>query len=94
MRPGLVSFALIVLTLQLVELIVPALIILLIGAIKNSLTVDLIPEGFVLTDTPVATYESMQNVATFPNVLCYDNNMFLRYVSYASSGVFWGKRSL
>lgn len=63
-----------------VELLVPALIILLIGSIKSSLTVLEIPEGVVATDTPVVTYESMQNVATFPNVLCYDNNMFLRYI--------------
>lgn len=65
--------------MQLVELVVPALIILLIGSIKSTLNVEEIAEGIVTTDTPVATFESMQDVATFPNVLCYDNNMFLRY---------------
>lgn len=65
---------------QVVELLVPALIILLIGTIKSSLTVEEIPEGLVTTDTPIVTYESMQNVSAYPNVLCYDNNMFLRYL--------------
>eukprot|EP00903_Cladosiphon_okamuranus_P008962 g8576.t1 len=71
----------------LVELLVPALIILLIGSIKSSLNVETIPEGLVVRDTPVPTYESMQDMATFPYVLCYDNNMFLRCGCHKSTDV-------
>ncbi|CAM9405596.1 unnamed protein product, partial [Scytosiphon promiscuus] len=65
--------------LQLViELFVPALIILLIGSIKSSIESEELPAGIPVADTPVVTYGSMQNLTTFPNVLCYDNNMFMR----------------
>lgn len=37
-----------------------------------------VPGVHPTVDTPLATYADMQNQTTFPNVLCYDNNMFLR----------------
>lgn len=57
----------------------PALIILMVGSIKNSITTSVMEEYIPTGDTPVATYEAMQNASSFPNVLCYDNNMFMRY---------------
>lgn len=29
-------------------------------------------------DTPVPTYETLQTYAVYPNVLCYDDNLFMR----------------
>lgn len=66
--------------LQAVELLVPAIIMLLIGSLKNGLTTEELDAATPITDTPVVTYEAMQSVDTFPNVLCYDNNMFMRYL--------------
>lgn len=51
---------------------------LLIGSIKTTIPSVITEEAVPATDTPVVTYEAMQNVSTFPNVLCYDNNMFMR----------------
>ncbi|CAN0021601.1 unnamed protein product [Pylaiella littoralis] len=61
-----------------VELLVPALIILLIGAIKTALNPTKLPGAVPSTDTPVPTYEALQSTGGSPNVLCYDNNMFRR----------------
>lgn len=63
---------------QAIELLVPAIIMLLIGSIKNAITVEVFDAGIPSTDSPVVTYDLMQNLTTFPNVLCYDNNMFMR----------------
>lgn len=65
--------------MQLVELLVPAIIIALIGAIKNSITVDTFGDVIPTLDTPVATWDVLVNRTVYPNVLCYDNNAFLRY---------------
>lgn len=51
---------------------------LLIGTIKSTISSVITEEAIPATDTPIPTYEVMQNVSTFPNVLCYDNNMFMR----------------
>lgn len=59
------------------ELLVPAVIMLLLGGI-NSLTTEELEAGTPTTDTPIVTYEAIQSMDTFPNVLCYDNNMFMR----------------
>lgn len=65
--------------LQALELLCPAVIMLLIGAIKNIITPVINEAVMPSSDTPVPTYGSLQNVTTtFPNVLCYDNNMFMR----------------
>ena len=78
--------------LQAVELLVPAIIMLLIGSIKNSLTTEKLGAATPTTDSPVITYEAMQSVNAFPNVVCYDNNMFMRYESVLpellSQGIF------
>lgn len=60
------------------ELLFPALITLLIGLIKSSLTVDVFGEVVPVTDTPVPTYGELESSLSYPNVLCYDNNMFHR----------------
>ncbi len=65
--------------LQVIELLVPALIILGIGSIKRGIKTETLDASSPITDTPVVTYEAMQNASTFPNVLCYDDNMFMRY---------------
>lgn len=65
---------------QALELLCPAVIMLLIGSIKTVIISEVTEERMPTTDTPVPTYESMQSVPTFPNVLCYDNNMFMRHV--------------
>ena len=62
------------------ELALPGVIMLLIGVIKNGITVDTFEEAIPTSDTPVMTYDAYQNTTTFPNVLCYDNNIFMRYV--------------
>lgn len=64
---------------QALELLCPAVIVLLIGSIKNAITTVVTEEGVPVSDTPVATYGAIQNSSTFPNVLCYDNNMLMRY---------------
>ena len=64
--------------LQALELLCPAVIMLLIGSIKNTITPEVTEAAIPSSDTPVPTYGSLQNIATFPNVLCYDNNMFMR----------------
>ena len=51
---------------------------LLIGALKGDLDLEVFDEVIPTSDTPVMTYDALQNTTTFPNVLCYDNNMFLR----------------
>lgn len=68
------------LTVQALELLCPAVIMLLIGTIKTAITSEVTEAGMPATDTPVPTYESMQGMPNFPNVLCYDNNMFMRHV--------------
>lgn len=77
--PAVLSLALLRTVQQLVELLVPAIVMALIGLIKEALTVNVFPEHVPLTDSPVVTYDIMQDTAVYPNVLCYDNNMFLRY---------------
>lgn len=51
---------------------------LLIGVIKNSLSPEELDAGTPATDTPVVTYEALQNTTISPNALCYDYNVFLR----------------
>ncbi|CAM9937825.1 unnamed protein product, partial [Ectocarpus fasciculatus] len=51
---------------------------LLIGVIKGSLNPEELDAGVPATDTPVVTYEALQNTTLSPNVLCYDNNVFHR----------------
>ena len=57
----------------------PAVIMLLIGSIKSTISSVITEEAVPDTDTPIVTYEVMQNATAFPNVLCYDNNMFIRW---------------
>ena len=64
--------------MQAIELLVPALIMLAIGGIKSGINPKELDASTPIADTPIVTYEAMQNVSTFPNVLCYDNNMFMR----------------
>lgn len=63
------------------ELFVPAVIVLLIGAIKSSLTVDVFSEEVPASDAPVPTFGELAGNISYPNVLCYDNNMFQRCVA-------------
>lgn len=72
------NYTLFVCCFQALELLCPAVIMLLIGTIKNTITPVINEAALPSSDTPVPTYGSLQNVATFPNVLCYDNNMFMR----------------
>lgn len=66
---------------QLVELIVPAVVIALVGGIKSAIDVDVFPQFIPTTDSPVTSYDVMEANAVYPNVLCYDYNMFLRYTT-------------
>lgn len=52
----------------------------LIGTIKGSIDVDVFLEEIPTSDTPLMTYDAYQNTTTFPNMLCYDNNIFMRYL--------------
>lgn len=76
--PAALSLSLLRTVQQLVELLVPAIVMALIGLIKEAITVDVFPAFVPVTDSPVVTYDIMQDTAVYPNVLCYDNNMFLR----------------
>lgn len=62
-----------------VELAVPAIIMLLLGAIiKAGADLDKFPAEVPTSDTPVFTYGDMQNIPTYPSALCFDDDMFLR----------------
>lgn len=61
------------------ELAVPAVIILLLGTIKSVIDVERKEESIPEMDAPVFTYAAIQDTISYPYVLCYDNNMFLRY---------------
>ena len=64
--------------MQVVELGLPALIMWLLGVIKGTAIAEVFPEVVPSSDTPVMTYGALQNTTTSPNVLCYDDNIFLR----------------
>ena len=78
--------------MQAIELLVPALIMLAIGGIKSGINPKELDASTPIADTPIVTYEAMQNVSTFPNVLCYDNNMFMR--CYDVMLLFWESSQL
>ena len=63
------------------ELALPAVIMALIGVIKGSIDVDVFLEAIPASDAPLMTYDAYQNTTTFPNLLCYDNNIFMRYLN-------------
>ena len=71
--------------MQVVELALPALFMLLLGVIKGNPTPEVFAEVVPSSDTPVMTYDALQNTTTFPNVLCDDDNIFLRYVLCVSA---------
>lgn len=50
----------------------------LIGAIKSAVEVEVYPDAVPILDTPVPVYAELENQVSYPNVLCFDNNMFLR----------------
>lgn len=59
----------------------PAVIMLLIGSIKGLIDVREFEEYIPAADVPVVPYEIIHNITTsYPNVLCYDNNPFYRYI--------------
>ena len=64
---------------QVLELAVPAVIMLLIGTVKSVVDVEVKEETIPAMDAPIVTYAAMQNTTSYPYVLCYDNNIFLRY---------------
>ena len=79
--PGIVH-----LCVQLVELLVPAIIMLLIAAIKGVIEVDEFEAFIPDADVPVVSYEAIQNTTSYPNVLCHDNNAFFRCVPQVTPG--------
>lgn len=65
---------------QLVEIVMPGVIMLVIGAMKSYIDVDKFEASIPVADVPVVPYEVLQDMASYPNVMCYDNNLFYRYV--------------
>ncbi|CAN0111426.1 unnamed protein product [Discosporangium mesarthrocarpum] len=61
-----------------VELIVPPIFLLLIGAIKAAIDPSTFPEFLPSQDTPIASFGMMEEFATPPNILCFDNNLLHR----------------
>lgn len=53
---------------------------LVIGAIKSHIDVDKFEAFVPAADVPVVPYEVLQDMASHPNVICYDNNLFYRFV--------------
>ena len=73
------AFATYLLSSQFCEILTPAILVLLIGAFKELIEVEE-HEAFVpAADVPVVPYEVIQDTASYPNILCHDNNAFYRF---------------
>ena len=53
----------------------------LLGLIKGDYKPKRYEGDIPLADTPVPTYQDLEVFASHPNVLCYDNNIFFRYLA-------------
>ena len=53
----------------------------LVSAVKDLIEVEEFESYIPAADVPVVPYEVIQETASYPNVLCYDNNVFYRFVS-------------
>ena len=53
----------------------------LVSAVKGLIEVEDFEAYIPAADVPVVPYEVIQETESYPNVLCYDNNVFYRFVS-------------
>ncbi|CAM9541397.1 unnamed protein product [Ascophyllum nodosum] len=60
------------------ELLAPAIFVLFVSAIKELIEVEEYGAYIPAADVPVVPYEVLQETASYPNLLCHDNNAFYR----------------
>jgi len=62
----------------LLELVIPIFFIVAIGSLKNLLKSTTVPSEIPQTSYPVPTMESLLDQTKYPNLMCFDFNMFYR----------------